>query len=548
MRQYRLADGRLVEFDSDLVCQCLFELTEESGHPDVFLARELTDGLLYLLSTEAGDEIPDASELAELIEKYLRELGRPILAKQLSHRWAAKPAAFAVAARSESPANFGQFQGLEPVPDPATLRSRFSDAKLEEFSLAHIYPRDVVSMHRDGLLTLFGLSRPFELAGSVLGPAASNGVAGQIDAARYHSGQFLAIDGADFALATATGPPAELAAQYASTIRSAIDRSGIAICLNLNQQAPPPALSGWAGGSLFSEFQSEPECGRIEEVGAALARELADQSTGSQSCVEIFWHLSGRDFQPENAARSLAIVRLASTNSRLTFVFDRARYGVSLAAGLTREKPAALMAVGIQLHRLAQQIPGCSLELFLKKLGSLARLARSTGHAKFDFLRKHARPEARGGFLLERARLLVVPIGLEAAVRMLSNCPISDDGPGGETAKAIVQRLRQALDQEPPRNIEVCVDSLPWLTDRAQNAESESEALIDGLTPWDAESLPRMQIKAAGSLHSLAAAGTAHIRIPPDNPVSAEELVGLLRSAWFQTEVHRLKFHLEAGK
>jgi hypothetical protein len=178
-----------------------------------------------------------------------------------------------------------------------------------------------------------------------------------------------------------------------------------------------------------------------------------------------------------------------------------------------------------------------AVDLFLKKLGSLARLARAAGHAKFDFLRKHSRPEVRRGFLLERARMLVVPIGLEAAVRLLTDHPVSDDSLGVETAKAIVQGLRHALDQDPPRNLEACIDSFPWLG---------GEDRIAGVTPWDAESMPRLQIKASGQLHSLAGAGGAHIRLGPQTAFSPEELANLLRIAWHQTELHRLQFHLPA--
>ena len=55
----------------------------------------------------------------------------------------------------------------------------------------------------------------------------------------------------------------------------------------------------------------------------------------------------------------------------------------------------------------------------MQKLGSLARMALSAAVQKRDFLRRHCedRPALTSGFLLDRARLVVVPIGLESCVR-----------------------------------------------------------------------------------------------------------------------------------
>lgn len=531
IRQYRLQDGRVVEFDADRVAHCLFELTETRGQPDAFLARELTDGLVYLLSTESDEEIPTAGELADLIEKYVRELGRPIFAQCLSQRLISDPTSFAVANRSDSSGASSRFRDLDPLPGPAAMREMFRDAELEQFSLTHVYPRDVVSVHQDGLLLLTGLGRPFELAGGAAANSGVDEVEAEMQAARLVAGQYVAIDGPERSLATVAGTPEQLAARYAEALRQASGRAGIGVILNLNQQALAPPPRAHVGESLFSDHQFEPDTTRVESLGVALAHEFGGQNRDAN--IQVIWHLCGRDFDPTTVERLQSIVR----DSRLVFAFDRARYAGSLGAGLTREKPAALIVVGMHLHRLAQQAPSHALDIFMKKLGSLARLARAAGHARFDFLRKHSRPEVRRGFLLERARMLVVPIGLEAAVRLLSDHPISDDSLGVETAKTIVQGLRQAMDQDPPRNLESCIDSFPWLGD---------EGMIAGVTPWDDESMPRLQIKSAGQLHSLAGAGVGQIHLGPLSAFAPEELANLLRIAWHQTELHRLQFHFPA--
>src|SRR5581483_9370173 len=130
----------------------------------------------------------------------------------------------------------------------------------------------------------------------------------------------------------------------------------------------------------------------------------------------------------------LQLARRALDGNAWAFVFDRPRRPISLAEGIDRAHPAVLLTVGLHLPRLLDQ-PGVRSDAsrFLQKLGSLARLALSAAAQKRDFLRRHGRQWP--GFLLGRARLLAVPVGLELTVRQLTGQGLCGAGPGLELAR-----------------------------------------------------------------------------------------------------------------
>ncbi len=372
-RQFRLESGRIVEFDADAVCQLLFEITDELGRPDAFLARELTDGLAFFLSNEFRDQVPSLAELTDLIEKYVRELGHPVLAQRIRRRAArelsASPQAFWLAALRPKP----KIAIPDPLPEPQAIAREFSDAQLIDYSLTTIFPRDVASMHRDGLLTLAGLAHPFELAGSVLDVRVVGDIqeiAEKIKSARQHTGLYLAIDPAEMLLANGGPDFNSHALEMARLIDRASRENRLAVSVNLNSGLQLGSSEGAASGSLFESDPSLLGRADSERAAIALARALGGQP------FQIVWHLSGRDFQPENADRLRSAVQLAILNPNWEFAFDRPRFDTFLAAGLTREKPAVLLMVGIQLFRLARQLSPDSLDAYLRKLGSLVRLAR----------------------------------------------------------------------------------------------------------------------------------------------------------------------------
>ena len=66
-------DGRREAFDADKISQSIFAATEAVGEPNAFLARELADGVLHFLVQESDSNVPTTGQIAELVEKVVRE-------------------------------------------------------------------------------------------------------------------------------------------------------------------------------------------------------------------------------------------------------------------------------------------------------------------------------------------------------------------------------------------------------------------------------------------------------------------------------------------
>ena len=266
--------------------------------------------------------------------------------------------------------------------------------------------------------------------------------------------------------------------------------------------------------------------------------------------LRVDWHLGAGDFEPQAAARLAGLARRALEGASLAFVFDRPRRAITLAEGLNRQHPAALLAVALNLPWLVGQLgPNPEPAAFLKKLGSLARLALSAASQKRDFLRRHgaARPALTRGFLLERARLVVVPVGLDAVVQAISGRGLCAGGTSLEFGRQVIGRLRDVLSQDGRAYLlEAGLDSaLPqgFLADDAENAGGPiAPERAVGLTPSDEMASVKGQLRTAGLLHAAAEAGTAMVRLPGERSCTPEDLVGWLRYAWQQTEIVRVRF------
>jgi hypothetical protein len=258
--------------------------------------------------------------------------------------------------------------------------------------------------------------------------------------------------------------------------------------------------------------------------------------------LRIDWHLGPRDFHPSGRERLLRMARLALEGAPLGFVFDRPRRTVPLAEGVDRQHPAVLLTVGLHLPRLAEQ-PGVGGdgERFLKKLGSLARLALSAAVQKRGYLRRQDRarpadqadtPAVTSAFLLDRARLMVAPVGLEAVVRRFTGAGTGDGGAALELGKQIVERLRDVLHQDGrAAHLDACVDGpFDFRVGPADGGRWPDAAGAAGLTSWDAATPLKNQFRTGGALHAAADAGTLALFIPEDPPPTAEQVAGWLRS------------------
>jgi hypothetical protein len=174
-----------------------------------------------------------------------------------------------------------------------------------------------------------------------------------------------------------------------------------------------------------------------------------------------------------------------------------------------------------------------------RKLPSLARLALSAGVQKRAFLRRD--PVLAQGFLLDRARLVVAPVGLEAAVRRLCGSGLCDDGL--ELGRRIVERLGDVLHHDGrAAHLEACLDGPATFTLREDGAAPTSDDEAAGLTPWDATASVKSQCRAAGKLHAAAEGGACALLAPQSTTVDPEQAAEWLRLAWRQPELTRLRF------
>jgi hypothetical protein len=543
-------DGRVVPFEADKISRALFGATEALGRPDAFLARELADGVVHFLAAEGEERTPTTAEVGELVVKVVRELGQPALAEAFAACGRRRTSARAGPA---APAVVAAQQELVLRFSPSTPLARVLAGCTRAYTLGAVYSRDLVSAQQAGLLTLCGLEYPEGLEGCVLGRSGAPGadLAEAVAQARPLAGAFVVLDAPEY-LAAAGGPDgAGAAAAMAAQLHKGLEPAGLGAVVNLNTAAPPPWADTLAAGPLFAGQPPGPPLEQLRNV----AEQLLHDWLGAPG-VRIDWHLGPRDFAPAEADHLQRLARLALEGAALGFVFDRPRRPVALAAGIDRQHPAVLLSVGLHLPLLAEQ-PGIEgdPERFLSKLGSLARLALSAAVQKRAYLRRldQARPPPRtetpgvtSGFLLDRARMLVAPVGLEAVVSRFTQRGLGSGGSALELGRRIVGRLREVLRQDGrPAQMDGCLDG-PWSfrLDRgpAGPAAGPPAEQVAGLTPWDATAPVKGQLRAGGVLHAACEGGTLALVVPQEPPATPAQAADWLRAAWQNTEVVRVRF------
>jgi hypothetical protein len=553
-------DGRLVPFDADKISRSLFAATERLGRPDAFMARELTDGILHFLRGDSDNAIPTTTQLTEFVIKVVRELGQPALAQSFAdgvrQREEERQRVVTLPRRREptfqqasSPALGPQLHELGRWVDdgflPAEVIRKAGQTCLRDYALREVFARDLVSAHRDGLLTLTGLENPLALAVHAIGAARvkRGSILAAIEEVCSLTGRVLAWDGPEYVIGPALKEGDFSSAGFLQQLGVGLRAAGLSAVLNVNCASPPDWAHKLAEGPLFPEparvFSRQTMTPHAEAL-------LAAWETGNETqLVRIDWHLEERDFAPEAKTIFLHAVRRAAEATNLAFVFDRPRRPLALAEGLDRRHTGTLLTVGVHLPRLLQQSGvGSDSGRFLHKLESLARLALSAGIQKRDFLRRlsNARPELGRGFRLDRARLAVTPVGLEEVTRRLFDSGLCEKGAGLEFAKEIVVRLRNILrDDGRSSRLETCVDSASdFMIEDAPQMPCVGD--IAGLTAWNAEATLKDQLDAAGLLHREAEAGTAAILLPSRRSLSPDEVIDSLRYAWKHTDVVRVRF------
>jgi hypothetical protein len=517
----RKRDGRLVPFEPEKISRSLFAAAESMGAPDPFLARELTDSVIHFLTVENDRGLYTTEHIADLVAKVVRELGHPALAKAYDDHLRRQRAAKKKTAACDNPD-----EQSSTTADPFTILSSSAAVELSRISLTKAYPRDLASAHREGLLRLMDLAYPNEMAGLVLSPNKPLPLDGwelldELIQARSLAGSFVSFDGPEHAIAAREGIPEEMASRFIEMLDRSLWLTQLHGILNLNAADAPAWAAPLSLGPLFQEFQKEMENERLDRIALYLLRHARKQT--------IYWHVSERDFREEAVPRLHEIVGRSLARSGVEFVFDRPNQSITLGPGIDRLNPAALGIAAINLSRFVDHLGGGPLspDIYLQKLRSLARFAKTAGHARQDYLRQRGRAQIREGFLLERAVHVVLLIGtLEAAAKVAGAQGSLE--PIAELACRSCETIRLALETDHPRTLATRIDFVQGVNEAGEdNAEFRL--------------LPRQQLKLASGLQRVAAGGCSTIILNRSDSAIVKEATELLRLAW-RGGIDRLRF------
>ena len=372
---------------------------------------------------------------------------------------------------------------------------------------------------------MLDLDVPHEMAGIVLSPNQPLPLDGwelleSLVRARGVAGSFVALDGPEHAIAVREGIPEEMASSFLAVLDRSLRLTQLRGILNLNAGDAPPWAAPLTMGPLFQEFQKEMENERLDRIALYLLRHARQQP--------IWWHLSERDFEEERSSRLREIIGRSTAREGVEFVFDRPRKPIALGPGIDRRNPATLGMTGINLPRFVDQLGGGPLDAatYLKKLASLARFAKSAGHARQDYLRKRGRPQLLEGFLLERASQIVLPIGSADAARKVLGAAGSLDAVA-DLAGQSVETIRIALETDQPRSMATRIDTPLGPPDESERAAASAL-------------LPRQQLKYSMPIQT-AGGGCLTIFLKQSDPAGVNQLPDMLRAAW-RGDIARLRF------
>jgi hypothetical protein len=554
-------DGRLVPFEADKICHSLFAATESLGHPDPFMARELADGVLHFLSGEVDGGIPTTAQVGDTVVKVIRELGQPSLAQEYSSsRYRAKQSTRQRASTSVDPGSQTPGQAavrLGPVrsqlqnwsrsvQSPAALIWTAGKLCFAAYAAEEVYSRDLIAAQTEGWITLGAPEASFELEGAMCRLSGRVRVAAEILSARQFAGRFLAIDGLERAV-IAAGPTTEnVAARLLEELRLGLAAAGLTATVDLNRAAQEADVGNHPGSLYAGDI---PPDDQATGVSLGILEQAAKEENGS---IRFAWHLGTRSFAPGNERQLFDPIRSIRRGAPLTFAFDRAGGPTCLGEGMDDGHPAVLLTVALHLPRLAREKRHfASSSQILDRLRSLARLAISAARQKREFLRRYtSRRDLLGrGFLLDRAQLVIIPVGLDAVVSESIGVGICNHSSAQKLGVQILRRLWEALRGEGKSlNLNVGLDSAPDF--RCTGEIDLPAAAVDsvdpreaaGVTTWAPDAPAVAQIRAAGALHAVARSGTAAIFTPQNEPLAVDDLVELLHYAQERTQVQRLRF------
>jgi hypothetical protein len=502
----RRRDGSQVPFEADRICRSLYAAAESLGAASAFLTRELTDVVLHFWAREDFDAVPTTGQIAEQVEKIVREVGQPALARR-----------FAELQRQTSFAEASPKRIMLAWPNsPEQL---VHDCR-RAYALRAVFSRDVAAAVEEGLVHLDDLDSPATLASMVVETARLTELPWwpSLDDWRAAAGRRWIVDSPE-AICTPRMHPA-LTPHLCERLLALPTLAQREIELHLNaatataQQANP----------LFAAVEEEPS----RQAQSAFLDGLLERwkALPTARLPAIAWHLREDSFQEETQRRQLHdLLRQALQGRPIRFVFDRPRAPFALAEGMDRKCPGVLLEIGLDLAALAARPEikrdGATL---LKKLPSLARLAISAARQKRNYLR--ALPETsplKRQFLIERAAALVTPLGLDDAVRSLTGESLAHSPLALDFALRILHTLKATLH------------------DAGQSILLDLRLDGPALSAADWNVAPQAQFEIAGKLHARAGAGTMTLLLADQDQVDIERLAERLQWAWAATSVVRVQ-------
>jgi ATP cone domain len=504
----RRRDGSRVPFEADRICQSLYAAAEAQGTASAFLIRELTDVVLHFLAQAAFDAIPSTAQIAEEVEKIVREVGQPELARRYAERQQ----------RAADPPAHHVYVACTALPD------RFVTECLEAYALQVIFTRDVAAAIREGLLHVSGLNVPAALSSLVLEATRLAELPWwpALDDWRACGGEHWIVESPEWLFTAQTHPA--LTPHLCEHLLSLPTLAQRSVELHLNVAEPPAWSLAHPARPLFTPDEEEATLQERSNFLDSLLERW--KMLNAPKVPMIAWHIHERSFRDETERRQLHdLLRQALQGKAIRFVFDRPRGAVALAEGLDRKCPGVLVEVGLDLDALAQRpdIEGDGLTL-LKKLPSLARMAVSAAGQKRQFLR--GLPEAsplKRRFLIDRVAVAVAPLGLDEAVRRITGESLAKSSLSLDFALKVLQTLKDALHH----------------AGQAINLDLR----LDGaaLSAADATLSPAQQLEIAGKLHARAGAGSATLLLADEADMNTDSLRELLHWAWRSTGIVRLQ-------
>jgi hypothetical protein len=509
----RRCDGSQAPFEPDRICQSLYTAAESLGDASAFVIRELTDVVLHFIAQESWDGIPTTRQLAEHVEKIVREIGHPELARRYAEqrRQTSEPSRKRITvACLESP-------------------NEFVTDCLQAYALESMFSRDVAAAIRDGLLQVSNLHGPAALASLVLETPHLADIPWwpALDAWRAMGGSHWIVDSPEWLAASRPHPA--LTAHLCEHLLALPTLAERDVELHLNIAEPPAWSRAHAARPLFTTDDDVSQQERSSFLDNLLERWKA---LDTDRIPAIAWHLAEPSFADETQRRQLhGLLRQALQGKPIRFVFDRPHTPLVLAEGLDRKCPAVLLEVGLDLPTLARQTDvGVDGAAFLKKLPSLVRIGVSAAQQKQRFLR--ALPDAafvKQGFLLDRASVIVAPIGLHDMVQAITGASPAQSPLSLDFAMQIIHEIRAAM----------------HVAARSTHLDLRLDSAMS--MPVDAFAFPpRRHLEIAGKLHARAGAGTAALQPPDDSATDVESLIQLLQWACASTAVVRLQLQRAA--